>query len=74
MIDFAELMKTYDEAKAALDATRLALEDARRQHTDAVNRMNAAQETIDKAISEMKGAAPGGTDWAMKAVRCEEAQ
>lgn len=58
-----DLFKELDEAtKAHADAKRV--EDAARSDMSAaVNRLNKAQQAIDKAMAATKAKAPWNTDW-----------
>lgn len=58
--------KELEELRLATEAANAAkaIEDqARRAHTDARNRLNAAQRAIDSALQRMKASAPRESDW-----------
>jgi flagellar hook-basal body complex protein FliE len=58
-----DLFRELDEAtKEHTDAER-AESEARSVLTAAVNRLNKAQQAIDKAMAAMKAKAPWNTDW-----------
>lgn len=58
------------QALAELEVAQTALEDARRNLTQArseekacLNRANAAQKEVDKIVADIKAKAPRDTDW-----------
>lgn len=55
-IALTEAMEIHSEAESQESAARSKL-------TDAVNRLNAAQKALDKAMEELRGKAPWNTDW-----------
>jgi len=62
----AALRLLLDDIESASVAVREADEEERRARSkvaDARNRLNAAQGAFDKAVAEMKGKAPSGSDW-----------
>lgn len=60
------MIKLFEELRMAMDqhesATRQA-DIARGEQTDALNRLNKAQQAIDKAVDEARKNAPRDTDW-----------
>ena len=63
-------MSTLTEAEAALSAAAddyrellLKAQEAERNATDALNRLNKAQVEFDKATAELRSSAPPGSNW-----------
>lgn len=62
----AELKKAMDEmaaAEATYEAARKDAAYARNRETDALNRLNAAQKAVDKAIDAIRSQSSPGSDW-----------
>jgi hypothetical protein len=51
------------KARGALNAARKAFDVIDRRRTKALARLNAAQETVDKAVASIKKNAPAGSKW-----------
>jgi len=61
----AEVLAVPDiiKARAALNAARKAFDVIDRKRTKAMERLNKAQQTVDRAIAEIKADAPAGSAW-----------
>lgn len=63
MSEIAEHQKAVEEAQLAYARAKDAEDSARRDATNALNRLNSAQQAFDKAINEFKAKASRGSDW-----------
>jgi hypothetical protein len=61
-----ELTQELDDADQALQAAQLRSGHARREETEATNRLNEAQKAFDARVSEMRKTSPHGSDWHTK--------
>lgn len=58
-----KLLNDLAAATENYKAANLRAADARREETDAVNKLNDAQKAVDVAMVEMQSKAPVGSNW-----------
>ncbi len=59
----ADAVSAFAAANDNLETARCYLSDARRQETDAIDRVNETQKKLDELIAVLKKEAPRDTDW-----------
>lgn len=55
--------ETYKAARADYDSADQRYQAVRKEHTEAINRLNEAQKNFDAWVAGVKSNAPLGSDW-----------
>lgn len=63
MNDITKAIDALALCEAEYEAARSEAAHARNRETDALNRLNAAQKAVDKAIDARRSKSPLGSDW-----------
>ena len=61
--DLTTLTEALDAARVAYEEAELAESQARSRRTAALNRMNDAQKAFDKAVGAIRAKGPRDSDW-----------